>query len=277
MSRRLKAAGWVLLGFGALYLTVWGVWSRFERMPKRYLDNAEQKLLAGDYLGAVRDYEKITEEYSNSRIVPEAHYWIGVIDHLYLNKPQKAIESFQKTIQAANAAGRDRVLAARKYIAEIYEKKLNKPREAIAEYEKIIQESPHPEQALESQYEVGELYFNLGDLAQARAEWDLLVKKDPKSRLAPAALYREGSTYFVAGNCKEALPFYQRLLSDYPEKETSHYYAKFDMANCLEEGQKPAEALRLYKELEGLYPNKELLASKIRRLEQSRPGAKEES
>lgn len=275
MSRRLKFAGWILLGLGALYLTVWGVRSSFERMPRRYLDNAEQKLLAGDYLGAVRDYEKITEEYSNSRIVPEAFYWIGVIDHLYLNKPQKAIESFQKTIQAADAAGQDRVLAARKYIAEIYEKKLNKPKEAIAEYEKIMLESPNQEQVLESRYEVGELYFVLGDMSQARTEWDLVVKKDPKSKWAPVALYRQGSTYFVAGNCKEAVALYQRLFTDYPENEMS-LFAKFRTANCFEENQRPAEALQLYKELEGRYPNKELLSGKIKHLEQSHKERKEE-
>ena len=220
----------MLVGLGALSLTVLGVWTSFERTPKRYLDMAEQKLLSDDYLGAVRDFEKITEEYSNSRIVPEAHYWVGVISHLYLNKPQKAIDSFQKTIQGSGGAGRDRALAARWYLAEIYEKKLNKPKEAIAQYEKIMQESADPEKVLESRYRVGELYFDLGDYEQARAEWDLLVKKNPKSRWAPAALYRQGSIYFIKGKCKEALAFYQRLLNDYPEKETSHYYAKFDMA-----------------------------------------------
>lgn len=276
MSRPLKVVGWIFLGLGALYLTVWGVRSSFERTPKRYLDTAEQKLLAGDYLGAVRDYEKITEEYSNSRIVPEAHYWIGVIDHLYLNKPQKAIESFQKTIQAADASGKDRVLAARQYTAQIYEKKLNKPREAIAEYEKIMLESPDHEQVLESRYEVGELYFSLGELAQARAEWDQVVKKDPKSKWAPAALYRQGSTYFVAGNCKEAVALYQRLFTEYPENEMS-LFAKFRTANCFEENQRPAEALHLYKELDGSYPNKELLSGKIKRLEQNHKDVKEAS
>ena len=276
MSRRLKVVGSILLGLGALYLTVWAVRSSFERTPKRYLDMAEQKLLAGDYLGAVRDYEKITEEYSNSRIVPEAHYWIGVIDHLYLNKPQKAIESFQKTIQAADASGQDRVLAARQYIAQIYEKKLNKPREAIAEYEKIVLESRDREQVLESQCEVGELYFSLGDLAQARSEWDRVVKEDPKSKWAPAAIYRQGSTYFVAGNCKEAVALYKRLFTDYPENEMS-LFAKFRTANCFEENQRPAEALHLYKELDGRYPNKELLSGKIKRLEQNHQDVKEAS
>jgi TolA-binding protein len=265
----------MFLGVAALFTTVWGVWSRFEQAPKRYLDMAEQKLLSDDYLGAVRDYEKITEEYSNSRIVPEAHYWVGVISHLYLNKPQKAIDSFEKTIQGG--AGSDRVVAARGYLAEIYAKKLNKPKEAIAQYEKIIQESSDREKALESRYKVGELYFDLGDYEQARTEWDLLVRKNPKSQWAPAALYRQGSIYFIKGKCKEALAFYQRLLSDYPEKETSHYYAKFDMANCFEEGQRSAEALQLYKELEGHYPNRALLSSKIKRLEQSHRSEKKES
>jgi tetratricopeptide (TPR) repeat protein len=266
----------MLLGLGALAFTVWGVWSSFERTPKRYFETAEQKLRADDYLGAVQDYEKITEEYARSRWAPEAYFWVGVIYFLYLDDPPKAIRSLQKSIQMADLQP-DHLVAARQYIAEIYQKKLNKPKEAIAEYEKIMQESPEPEQVLESQYKVGELYFDLGDFEQARTEWDLLVKKNPSSRWAPAALYRQGSTYFITGNCKEAVVLYQRLLTDYPEKELSHYYAKFDMANCLEEGQRLAEALQLYKELEGHYPNKDLLSSKIKRLEKSGGAVKEES
>lgn len=265
---RFRILRWMLLGLGALALTVWGVWFSFERTPKRYLDTAEQKLLADDYLGAVRDYEKITEEYPRSRWTPEAYFWSGVIYFLYLDDPPKAIRSLQKSIQMAEPP-EERIFAARQYLADIYQKKLDKPKDAIAQHERIMQESADPEQVLESQYKVGELYFDLGDYEQARTEWDLLVRKNPKSRWAPAALYRQGSIFYIKGKCKEALEFYQRLLSDYPEKETSHDYAKFDMANCYEEGQRPAEALQIYKDLEGHYPNKELLAAKIKRLERS--------
>ena len=266
----------MLLGLGALSFTVWGVWSSFERTPKRYLDTAEQKLLADDYLGAVRDYEKVVEEYPRSRWAPEAYFWSGVIYFLYLDDPPKAIRSLQKSIQMTDPH-QEQLVTARQYLAEIYWKKLNQPKEAIAQHEKIMQESLDAEQVLESRYKVGELYFDLGDFEQARTEWDLLLKKNPKSRWAPAALYRQGSTYFIKGKCKEAMAVYERLFNDYPKNEMSHYYAKFDRAHCLEEGQRPAEALQLYKELEGHYPNKELLSDKIRRLEQTHGAAKQES
>lgn len=276
MSRWFKGIGWTVAGLAALFLTMWVVWSRFEQTPKRYLDSAEQKWRADDFLGAVRDYERITEEYSNSRWAPEAHYWTGVIYFLYLNEPQKAIHSFQKTIQSVDPSGSARALDARRYLAEIYEKKLNMPKKAITEHERIMQESLDSDLAMESRYKVGELYFAQGDLEQARTEWDLLIKKDPKSRWAPAALYRQGSTFFVTGHCREAMALYRRLFTDYPEHEMSHF-AKFQTASCLEESQLPAEALRLYRELEGHYPNEELLAGKIKQLEKRQPPVKQES
>jgi len=127
--------------------------------------------------------------------------------------------------------------------------------------------SPDPDQTLESHYRVGEIYFALGDLEQARTEWDLLVKKDRKSRWAPLALYRVGSAYFVAGNCEKAMEIYQEVFTEYRENEMAPL-AKFRTANCLEESHRQTEALRLYKELEGRYPNPDLLASKMKRLEE---------
>lgn len=263
---------WGAVGFATLLLTVWGVLWRAERAPQRYFELAEQKWRADDFLGAVRDYEKITEEYPRSKTVPEAYFWSGVIYFLYLGETQKAIDAFQKVIQRALSPS-EQVLSARRYLAEIYEKKLNRPKDAIAEYEKVIAESPESEQAIESQYKVAEIYFALGELEEARAAWDRLIRKNPKSKWAPASLYRKGSTYFSSGNCREAVEVYRQVLGDYPESEMAQY-AKFRTANCLEEAHRPEEALELYKELDGQYPNQELLTQKIRQLEKTQ-GEKE--
>ncbi|MFQ5950180.1 MAG: tetratricopeptide repeat protein [Nitrospiria bacterium] len=267
MSLRSRIFPWALFWLAALSLTIWWLWSDAERTSRRYLESAEQKWVNEDYLGAIHDYEKIIDDYPRSRLVPEAYYWRGVAYFLYLDNTQRAIASFNKSIQGTlSPLDKGRALEAHLYIAEIYEKKLNQPKEAIAAYERVMEISPDPDQILEIQYKVGEIYFDLGDMAQARVEWDLLVKKDPESRWAPAALYRQGSTYFVVGNCSKAVEIYQTLYTEYPEHEMS-LFAKFRTANCLEENQRLTEALQLYKELEGHYPDRELITGKIGRLE----------
>ncbi|WDT77563.1 MAG: tetratricopeptide repeat protein [Candidatus Manganitrophus sp.] len=271
MRWKVKAVSWGAVGLAALFLTVWSVWSSAERVPKRYLESAEQKWRADDYLGAVREYEKISEEYPRSKFIPEAVFWSGVLYHLYLNDSQKAVDAFQKTIRlTASTPKNTHALSARRYLAEVYEKKYGKLREAISEHEKVMELSDDSDQILESQYKIGELYFAQGNVEQARTEWDLLIKRDPKSRWAPAALYRQGSSYFIEGRCKEAIGFYRRLIADYSDSDMSPF-AKFRTANCLEEGNRAEEALQLYRQLEGRYPNKELLEAKIRQLEKGLP------
>ncbi len=271
MKWKRKVFSWGGVVLAALFITVWSVWSSAERVPKRYLESAEQKWRTDDYLGAVREYEKIAEEYPRSKFVPEAIFWGGVLYYLYLDDPQKAVDSFQKTIRLTSTTPKNtHALSARRYLAEVYEKKYGKLREAISEYEKIMELSADPDQALESQYKIGELYLAQGNTEQARTEWDLLVKRDPKSHWAPAALYRQGSSYFIEGKCKEAVGFYRRLTADYPESDMGPF-ATFRTANCLEEGNQAEEALKLYRQLEGHYPNKELLESKIKQLEKGAP------
>jgi len=266
-----KALSWGAVVLVALILTVWSVWSSAERVPKRYLEAAEQKWRTDDYLGAVREYEKISEEYPRSKFIPEAVFWSGVLYYLYLDDPQKAVDAFQKTIRLTAATPKNsHALSARRYLAEVYEKKYGKLREAISEFEKVMELSDDPDQVLESQYKIGELYLAQGNIEQARTEWDLLIKRDPKSRWAPAALYRQGSSYFIEGKCKEAVGFYQRLIADYSDSDMSPF-AKFRTANCLEEGNQIEAALQLYRQLEGRYPNKELLEAKIKQLEQRLP------
>lgn len=271
MRWKVKTVSWGAGALAALFLTVWSVWSSAERVPKRYLESAEQKWRADDYLGAVREYEKISEEYPRSKFIPEALFWSGVLYHLYLNDSQKAVDAFQKTIRlTASTPKNTHALSARRYLAEVYEKKYGKLREAISEHEKVMELSDDSDQILESQYKIGELYFAQGNVEQARTEWDLLIKRDPKSRWAPAALYRQGSSYFIEGKCKEAIGFYRRLMADYSDSDMNPF-AKFRTANCLEEGNQAEEALQLYRQLEGRYPNKELLEAKIQKIEKGLP------
>lgn len=271
MRWKLKLFLWGAAGVAALFITVWSVWSNAERAPRQYLESAEQKLRTDDYLGAVREYEKIGEEYPRSKFVPEATFWSGVLYYLYLNDPQKAVDALEKTVRLTASTPKNiHALSARRYLAEVYEKKYGKLREAISEFEKIMELSDDPDQVLESQYKIGELYLAEGNTEQARTEWDLLVKRDPKSRWAPAALYRQGSSYFIEGKCKEAVGYYRRILADYPDSDMSPF-AKFRTANCLEEGNQTEEALKLYRALEGHYPNKELIGSKIKQLETGAP------
>ncbi|MFQ5596496.1 MAG: tol-pal system YbgF family protein [Nitrospiria bacterium] len=259
----MKIAAWGSMALAACLLTIWFVWSGDRWMSKQLFHQAEEKWQNEDYLGAVHDYERFVDAYPTSALVPEAHYWRGVALLLYLNDSEDAARAFQKAIRRDHASHAGSFgLKSRRYLAEIYEGALENPTEAIAVYEGIVEVSPDREEVFRSRYKIGELYYEIGDLPQARIEWDMLVKKDPQSHWAPAALYRMGGTHFVVGNCKEAVSVYKQLYTKYPEDKMSRF-AKFRTANCLEMEKQHAAAYALYKELEKVYPDRALINRKI--------------
>ncbi len=262
----LKIIFWGGLCVCVCLLTGWFVWSQGEWAAKRLMSVAEEKLDHNDYLGAIQDYDRVIETYAKSRLVSEAYYWKGLVSFLYLDDSEKAVSSFKKVIEKETALGiQMNNISALGYLAEIFEKKLDRPLEAIASYEEIIARSTDSVQSLQIRYKIGEIYFAMGDMAQARVEWDLLVENGPTSSWAPAALYRKGGSYFVTGACTKAVQIYKELFTDYPDNKMSGF-AKFRAANCFEIKKQPAEALELYKELEGNYPDQGLIQQKVKTL-----------
>ncbi len=268
VSLGLKFISWAIFSLGACALVFWLVWSRGEWMSERLLSVAEEKWQQDDYLGAIRDYEKVIEVYPKASVVSEAYYWKGLGAFLYLDDHEMAVASFKKSIQIGAERGQSTyTLSAREYLAQIYEKKLQQPTKAIETYEGIMAQSEDKDQVLESRFRIGELYYQMGDMAQARVEWDMLVDGAPKSTWAPAALYRKGGTYFVTGACRAAIEIYTSLYTEYPDDKNSDF-AKFRAANCLEMEDRFTEALDLYRSLENHYPDQGLIQQKIKRLRQ---------
>jgi len=251
----------------ALFI-VWGVSAREDWLASDLMQAAENKWRHEDYLGAIRSFELVVENYPENKVLSEAQYGIGVVSFLYMDDAKAAEIAFKKVVQLEKSLTGlvERGLEARRHLAEIYEKKLDRLSDAIVIYEGIIEVSPDREEVLSSRYKVGELYAALGDLSQARIEWDLLVKRDPKSHWAAEALYRKAGSYFGVGACKEAILVYKVIYTDYPNDEKS-LYAKLNAADCLQMENQPKAAYALYKELETNHPNKALIARKMAALE----------
>lgn len=272
MGQRTRRCGMFFLRFiywsaffvGAVFVVFGVLGSRKEWMSKQLMSVAEAKWQQDDYLGAIRDYEKLIESYPKSSLIPEAHYWKGVTFLLYLDDTEVAVAALKQVIQLEKARGvSDHSLSARHYLAEIYERRLKRPTEAISTYESIVATSDDHEQVLASRFKIGELYYDMGDMDQARVEWDLIVDNAPKSPWAPSALYRKAGSYFVSGACEAAMSVYKTLYTTYPEDQNSHF-AKFRAANCFEMEERPSEALILYKELEESYPDPAMIKQKVK-------------
>jgi len=229
------------------------------------LKEAEKQFRVGNYQTSRSLYLQIAENYPKSRQAPDAYYWAGIISYLYLKEPQRALDYFHKIIADYPAA--ERVLSTRLYLAEMYEKEYNEPRLAIGEYQKIIEGTPDHLNEDEYLYKIGDIYFNHGDLAQSKIEWEGLIKKYPKGKWVDRASFQVVMTSLIQQKYEEGLKGMEEFIKNYPESNFV-MQAKFERGVCLEELGRNDEALLAYREILPTYPNRLILESRIKKLEQ---------
>ncbi len=235
-----------------------------DAIPKRHFENAERKWTEGDYKGALKEYEKIIEDYPKSTVADDAYYWMGVTYYLSLNRIDDALNAFQNLTD--HYPGSEYFFQSQMYIAEIYDKGKGNYRLAIIEYQKIVEHAHDRGLIEQARFNTAEAYFKLGDINQARIEWELMINQTPDGKYTEEAYFRAAKTYFIQGRYQEAIEFYQKFLSKYPEGKLVHD-VRFAIANCLEEQENLQEALQMYKKIENNYPNRDVIAKKIAALE----------
>jgi tol-pal system protein YbgF len=86
-------------------------------------------------------------------------------------------------------------------------------------FEQLLRENPQHPRAPDAQYNIGEAYYQEGDLDAALESLDRVVQLYPDSPRAPAALYRAGVISEERGNREEARGYFNRVLSGYPRSE----------------------------------------------------------
>ncbi len=248
-----------ILGLGLLAAALAGAFG-CEQTPKALIESADARWKQGDYLGAVKTYEHLIEEYPKSGQAADAHYAIGTIEYLYLNNYTRAVEAFRRV--AADHPTEPLGLQAQRTLAEIYETKFHDPRKAVAEYQKLLLNARDPALTEEIQYRIGEVYFAEGDYDQARHEWTQLTAQSPEGIWADNAYYRIGATYFLQQQYDRALAVFEDTAKRYPDSDVGAEM-EFWAANALVELERYPEALKIYRSLEDSYPNRQVITLKI--------------
>ncbi|HUL00546.1 MAG TPA: tetratricopeptide repeat protein, partial [Nitrospirota bacterium] len=117
-----------------------------------------------------------------------------------------------------------------------------------------------------SLYGLAECLSRVGKMDEARSTWTQQVTMFPSGPQSRLAYFRLGTAAFSKGEIENAKNFYMKTLENSTDKELS-IKAKFSLAECLEAEDSLNEALKLYKEIEPEYSNREAIQIKIRALE----------
>ncbi len=235
----------------------------FDKTANNDYEAATKRWNAGEYQTAVKLYLTLVKEHPYSSKADDALYWAGVTQFLYLGETEKALQTLRLLLKTYPR--RDMAPYAQWYIAQIYELGYSEYDRAIVEYRKAS-EYANREVREKSLYSLAECLFRVGKIEEARTTWTRQVTEFPKGQQSRLAYFRLGTAAFSKGELDKSEQFYRKALEQNDDKELV-IKAKFALAECLELGDNLNEALKLYKEIEPVYPNPESIQIKINALE----------
>ncbi len=257
---RLRMAAWCLVLAGVL---VFAGCDAFDKRTTTEYENAMKIWTEGNYRTAVTQFLALAKEHPFSPLADNALYWAGMTQFLYLGETEKALQTLNFTLK--KYPRRDMAPQSQYMIAQIYELGYNDYERAIGEYRRASEYSDR-EVREKSLYSLGDNFFRLGKADDAREAWTRQVQEFPRGPQSKMAYFRLGTAAFAKGDLAAAENYYRRTLEVDPDQELT-VKVKYALANCLEAGEQLQEALKLYRELLAVYPNREALEIKIRALE----------
>jgi len=235
----------------------------FDRKATAEYEEAMKVWNSGNHRAANVQFTELAKAHPFSPHADNALYWVGMTQFLYLGETDKALTTLNLVLK--KYPHRDSAPSAQLVIAQIYELGYNDYPRAADEYRKAADYSDR-EVREKSLYSLGELLSRMGKQDEAKEAWLRQTKEFPAGALAPPANYRLGTAAFAQGDLAGAERYYRKTLDAGPEPDLT-LKAKYALANCLEADERLTDALKLYKELEPLYPNREALDIKIKALE----------
>jgi TolA-binding protein len=234
-----------------------------DRKATKKYEEAMKAWNAGNHRAAVVMFTSLAKDHPFSPLADNALYWVGETQFLYLGETEKALQTLNFVLK--KYPRRDTAPSAQFAVAQIYELGYNDYERAIAEYRKATVYSDR-EVREKSLYSLGDNLFRAGKVEEAQETWMRQAQEFPNGPRAKLAYYRLGTTAFSKGELSAAERYYRKTLEVDPDEELV-VKVKYALANCLEAGDNLQEALKLYKELEPVYPNREALEIKIKALE----------
>lgn len=142
--------------------------------PQEQFDWAGKYFEAKDYDRAILEFKKLINKFSNSKLAPEAKFYIGQCEE-QLHKYYKAFKTYQSVIDVYPLNERLDEIVERQYlIGEIYLKR-KKYETAKEIFEKILVNSPYSKFADVVQYKAGICFLKMKEFTNAQEAFDKIA------------------------------------------------------------------------------------------------------
>ena len=227
---------------------------------REVFDAAEKLRSERRYAEALDKYRYVTVHHGKSEVAAESLYRIGETSYLYLQDFIAAADAFRHLLNDYHWSSRCK--RAQSYLAEITMYRIEDFKQAIVEYQRAISYYKGEREAERFLLEIAKAYFNLKNFEQQRVELNLLLSRFPETELKGEVYYQIANSYYVEGSPAEAIKFYRKIIEEFPDTLLS-LESTFRLAACLEEKEDLNGAIALLQDIEGVYPNSDIVRMRI--------------
>ncbi len=202
------------------------------KSSKNQYDLAERLFEEKKYGASVHEFRKVVKKDPKSELGIDSLYRVGVIQRLYLHKPNLAIQSFQSLLSRTEDPDLERKI--REMIGEMYFSDFNDFQQAAKLYAILVKDkSPKNKKRAFYLYRYGRALFLMGNFKQALDAFGEIEEKYSDGRFYEKARLALGDTLNSSGQCHKAIKAYEELSKSSDKKIRS--MSIFGMANCYEE------------------------------------------
>ena len=218
-----------------LFVTSLQQQSQLEALANQALSSGIDKYQRKEYEAAARDFQKSINLMPSSSFVGDTTKYLAQT-YLQLDKPDKAIEAYQRGIELN--PDRDDLHAdlGNLYFSE------DRYAEALSQYQAAVRVNPA---SSSNHYSLGQGYLKTENLEQAKTEFNTVLRLEPNS---PYGDYGLGLVYYQDQNYDKAIDKFETAL----RKDTSFYEAKAQMGYAYADMGEMDEAEKIVEYLEDI-------------------------
>lgn len=212
-------------------------------------------------------YKKILLKKPALNVKTKVYYQLAEIDSIFLNRPEEAIEYYNKVIKISS----DPLWHVKSIekIAKINFESLKKYKEAINSYSKLLKFRPKLERNDYYSFKIAMSYFYLKNFSLSEMKFKNLISN---SKLYESYNYLALINYYRS-NWGKAVDYWFEYLKREKNKNKV-INTKYLIANAYESNEELKKAYNIYYSLLGDYPNQEVLKKRLKSIYERRVARK---
>ncbi|MBD66946.1 MAG: hypothetical protein CME62_17215 [Halobacteriovoraceae bacterium] len=231
---------------------------------------AQDHMAKREFPKAVEVYESILQKKPSKNVAIKINFQLGEVYSIYLNNYDKGIYYFQKIVEDSNEPSWQ--IRALEKLGNIYFNELKEYTKSEKLYQKLESFYPPLEKVNFYSFRKTLSKFHQKEYKIAIKEFDKIIDKKDENYSIRSYFYI-GLAYFYQKDYQTAITNWFEYLKRESRKDLI-VETKFLIANAYESSEKLKEAYNIYYSILGVYPNTEVIQSRLNSLYERRVARK---